>query len=118
MQATVLEMACLTGDRTKSEQKAMLSEGKRIDAERNAIKGTNPRAKQVLHCPGWWNLYEPPQGLPVWDLDSREAQAAKSIDNPQRHPKGCVCRRTNLIPAVGLSMLGEYVAATWEPYDD
>lgn len=112
--ALCLEIACLTGDRTKGEQRAMLNQAHQIDAERNRITTTNPRAAKVSPCPGWWDRWKPPV-LPVWDLNSPEARRVAAVDNPDRHPRGCLCNRNNLIPAEGPSLLEAYVAETWEP---
>lgn len=41
--AVVLDLACLTEDRTNQEQDALLRVAARVDAQRNALVGTNKR---------------------------------------------------------------------------
>lgn len=43
--AVVIELACLTEDRSKKEQKALLDVARRVDRERNRLTLTNPRVE-------------------------------------------------------------------------
>jgi len=111
----VVELAAMTGDRTKDEQKALVAVAHRIDQDRNRISTSNPRARYVCECQGSWDICDPPELPPSVPLDSRHARWLISVENPDRHPKDCVCHRANVVPADGPSMLEALVVETWEP---
>jgi hypothetical protein len=104
-EALVIELAATVEDRTRGEHAALLRRARRVDAVRNLLSLTNPRARTVRRCDFG--------GLPIGPtLTWQQWQLVDHLGRPPHHdhPKACACRGAGWVPAAGLSRLELLVA--------
>ena len=95
-QAAVVELACLTGDRTKAEQKALLRVAQRVDREINRQVSPNP------HIDGPMTWPPPPCTFAPGEVHGKDCG-------------GCSGDGRAWEPRRGWSRLAAMVEASWEP---
>ena len=95
--AIIVDLACLTEDRSRTEQRALLAVAKRVDKAINAQTGTNP------HLPKNRGVMPPP--------------CTYSDDHDK---KTCACRGDQVAwePVTGWSRRVHQVEATLAPWSD
>lgn len=75
---TVLDVACLTEDRTPAEQRAMLAVALRLDKERGLFSGTNPKPLMPCLVAHVRLTYNPSEGKRV-DLSPAERRQHETL---------------------------------------
>jgi hypothetical protein len=105
--ALVVQLACLTEDRSKAEQKALLAIAQDVDRKWNRQASSNPKVRREwlrLGCPTVLRI-------PATGPKSGDVPCTYSTD----HPKTCPCRGDGYAvePEGGWSRLVALVEETW-----